>query len=267
MNGHRAVAGLSLLSALLFCALAAQGASAAAHVSENTTAFTCVKGGGSVDFEDAHCDNSVGAGKGQYGHVEIKTGETTEFEVTNNATANATTEAASVILKSTLSGVLTETNCGTAAGTGWIENSSTGKDHKVSGAMTLNVTKCTVVKPASCKVKEPIVWNVLFKGVDELNGAEKNMGLEFAPSGANFTEITFEGEKCALKGKTFGITGTAISTGGPASNKKEAGATWKFSPEKEMQKLLWGGQPDEFFATLTTKMAGGGNPISLTTTT
>lgn len=266
MNRRKAVAGLSLLSALLFCALAAPGASAA-HISENTTAFTCVKGGGSLDFSDAHCDVTTTPGKGEYGHVLIPEGKT-EIEVTNEKTANKTTESAVFTLKSTLSGILTHTDCSTATGTGTIENSTTGKNHKVSGTLNLNVTNCTVTKPAKCSVKEPIVWEVNFTGVDELNGAEKNMGLEFAPpAGKNFTEITFEGAECALKGKTFGVSGSAIGTGGPGGNAKESGATWVFSPEKEMQKLIWGGQPDEFSASLTPKMKGGGNPISLTTVT
>lgn len=268
MNGRKAVAGFSLLSALLLCGLAAQGAMAA-HVSENTTAFTCVDvGTNKGEFEDAHCDKAVGPEKGRYAHVPIEAGKTTEIEVTNKNTSNSTLEAATFTLKSILFGAQTHTDCSTASGTGWIENSTTGKDHRVSGTMALNVTNCTVTKPANCKVKEPIEWKLTFNGVDELNGAEKNMGLEFAPDGGgNFTEITFEGEKCSLKGKTFAVTGTAISTGSPSPSGKHSGATWIFSPEKEMQKLTWGGQPDEFNATLTPKMSGGGNPISLTTTT
>jgi len=265
MYGRKAIAGLSLLSALLFCALAAPNAFAA-HISENTTAFTCVKGGGSLDFTDPHCDVTTTPGKGEYGHELIPEGST-EIEVTNKETANATKGSTIFTLKSTLAGVKTHTDCNGAVGTGTIQNSTTGKNHKVFGTLKLTITECNVTIPAKCKVKEPIVWELNFNGVDELNGAEKNMGLEFVPAGKNFTEITFEGTECGLKGITFAVTGSAISTGGPGGNAKEGGATWNFSPEKEMQKLIWGNQPDEFNASLTVRMKGGGNPISLTTVT
>jgi hypothetical protein len=72
----------SLVSALMFCALAAQGASAAE--AKNTTAVTCVKNGGLLDFKDAHCDETVEPGTGEFGHVELtNTVEgTTEIHIT-----------------------------------------------------------------------------------------------------------------------------------------------------------------------------------------
>jgi hypothetical protein len=52
MIGRRATLGLSLLSALLVCALVAQSASAIeATKSKRTTAFTCVPGTGEKDFQ------------------------------------------------------------------------------------------------------------------------------------------------------------------------------------------------------------------------
>jgi hypothetical protein len=266
MIGRRAIVGISLLSALLFCASGVQGASAAAHTSENTTAFTCVKGGGKLDFKDAHCDETTAAGKGEYGHELIPAGPT-QFEITNKETANKTTEAAPLTLKSKLAGVETHTNCSAVSGSGNIENGGSGLNHKVTGSVTLEVSKCTVIKPANCKVKEPIVWKATFMGADQI-GAEKNtMGLEFVPESGNFTEITFEGEKCALKGSTFGTSGTAIVTGAPGGSAKESGATWIFEPGNGMEEMTWGGSPDEMIAILTTRMKGGGNPISLTTAT
>src|SRR4029077_380537 len=267
MIGHRAIAGLSLLSALLFCALAAQGASAAEHTSENTTAFTCVAGGGKLDFKDAHCDTTVTPGTGSFGHELIPAGKT-EIEITNKNTANETKESSILTLKSTLAKVETHTDCSTVNGSGTIENSeSKAGDHKVSGTLTLEVSNCTVTKPAKCSVKEPIIWKATFMGIDQ-NGAEKNaMGVEFIPEGKNFTEITFEGAECALKGSTFGTSGTAIVTGAPGGKAKESGATWIFEPGNGMESMTWGGAPDEMNATLTTRMKGGGNPSSLTTTT
>src|SRR5262245_34707505 len=90
---RRSAVGLSLICALVFCALAAQGASAAEG--KNTTAYECVKGGGSKDFSDAHCDNNVGAGKGEYGHVVLPLNEKITLSITNEKTKNETKEAAS----------------------------------------------------------------------------------------------------------------------------------------------------------------------------
>jgi hypothetical protein len=68
MSGRKAIVGLSLLCALVFCAFGAATASAAG----GSTAFTCVKGAASADFEDEHCDKGkVGGG---FGHVEIAPG-------------------------------------------------------------------------------------------------------------------------------------------------------------------------------------------------
>ena len=86
MIGRRATVGLSLLCALAFCAFAAQSASAAKAV--NTTAFTCVEGA-TKDFSDAHCDTKVTAGTGQYGHVVIPQGTTTEVVGENTTTGGA----------------------------------------------------------------------------------------------------------------------------------------------------------------------------------
>jgi hypothetical protein len=85
MIGRRAIAGLAVLWALMSCALAAQGASAAE--AKNTTSFTCVENGGNKDFADAHCTENVEAGKGKFGHVEIPVNKTTEVSLTNEKTA------------------------------------------------------------------------------------------------------------------------------------------------------------------------------------
>src|SRR5689334_16146452 len=78
---RRSAVGLSLICALVFCALSAQSASAAEG--KNTTAFECVKGGGAKDFSDAHCDNNVGAGKGEYGHVVLTLNEKVSISISN----------------------------------------------------------------------------------------------------------------------------------------------------------------------------------------
>lgn len=265
MIGRRTLVGLSLLSALLFCAFAAQSASAAP--AKNTTAVTCVKGGGDKDFKDEHCDEFVGKDKGEYGHVAIANG-TTNISVTNAKTANKTTEAAATVLKGTVFGVKNEITCKTVTGEGTLTNSEPeSKVHKVTGTVTANFTSCTVNKPAGfgCKVKEPITVKSNTEGV-EGNGPEKNtMGLEFKPSeGEVFNEVVIEG--CFLKG-TFKTTGTAIGTGTGSPSAKFSGATNVFTNEMTKETLKLAGNPAEVSSITTVTMSEKGNPIALTTTT
>jgi hypothetical protein len=265
MIGRRAIACLSLLSAFLFCALATQGASAAE--AKNTTAFTCVKGGGSLDFKDAHCDETTTAGKGEFGHVQISNGTQTEIEVTNEKTAAGTTSSTPFTLKYKL--LSTHFECSTLSGVGTIENSEpTAKAHKVSGPLIIQLSKCTVLKPLKCTLKEPIEMQTAFVGVEGLGAEANNMGVELKPAaGEVFVAITFEGSECSLKGKPINISGTMTATGAPAPNAKESGATWSFSPENEMEALKLGGEPCLVTAAITPRMKSGGNPIALTTTT
>lgn len=279
MIGRRAIAGLSLLSALLFCALAAQGASAAAHTSKNTTAVTCVKGGGKLDFKDAHCDETTIAGKGVYGHEPLS-GNPTTLEVTNEKTKNATTEHTPAVLKGELLKAKLEITCTKVKSTtevgskkSVIENGGTGTEHIVTGTVIVDFEECKVLLPEKCNVKEPIEVKSQFKGVDELNADKLGMGVEFVPDNEAgiFVEITLEGAECGLKGTTFQVKGSIIGTGTPGDNAKESGATTIFKEKNaEDQKLTIGGKPAEFIGAFTSRMhtgTGTGEAIALTTTT
>jgi hypothetical protein len=272
MIGRKAVVGLSLLSALLFCAFAAQSASAAP--AKNTTAVTCVKGGGELDFKDEHCDEKVAAKTGSFGHVAINEGKpvTTNVSVTNAKTANKTTEAAPTILKGTVFGVKNEITCKTVAGEGSLTNSEpVAKDHKLTGSITANFTSCTVNKPAGfgCKVKEPITVKSKVEGVEGLGAGKNEMGLEFKPSeGEVFNEVVIE--SCFLAG-TFKTTGTAIGTGTPAPTEKHSGTTNVFTNAMTKETLKLAGNPAEVSSSTTVRMAPvegkEQSPIALTTTT
>jgi hypothetical protein len=273
MIGRRAIVGLSLLSALLLCAFAAQSASAAA--AKNTTAVTCVENGGAKDFSDAHCDTAVTPGTGKFGHVAIENGKATTITVTNEKTASETKGAAPTILKGTVFGVKNEITCNTVKGEGSLTNEEVGKEHKVKGSVTANFTSCTVNKPSGfgCKVKEPITVKSNTEGVEELQGAKEKekgekgteMGLEFKPTeGETFSSVVIEG--CFLAG-TFKTTGTAIGTGTPAPNAKHSGATNIFTNAMTKETLKLSGNPAEVSSSTTVTMSGGGNPIALTTTT
>jgi hypothetical protein len=97
------------------------------------------------------------------------------------------------------------------------------------------------------------------------------MGVEFTGDGSEiFVEISFEGEKCPLKGKAFPIKGNVIGTGKPGPTAKEGGATLIFDESEGMQNLTFGEKPATFLGTFTTRMhtlEQTGNPITLTTTT
>jgi hypothetical protein len=267
MIRRKATLGLALLCALLFSAIAVQSASAAAAT--NTTAFTCVKGGGTKDFKDAHCDEAVGPEKGEYGHVAIPLKETIKVALTNEKTAAGTTASTPAVLKSSLAGVTLEIQCTAANGEGTFKNEElVAKQHTGGGTGTTNMTKCTVTKPAKCTVKEPIALNVKGAPVEGLGAGKNEMGGEVKPiEGEIFVTITLEGAECALKGKPFEVKGTAIATGGTATQtNKHTGATAIYTNAMTKETLSIAGKPAEF-SLATTVSSVGGTPIAGTTTT
>lgn len=264
--GPRAAFGLAMLCALLFSASAAQSASAAS--AKNTTAFTCVENGGAKDFSDAHCDTNVGVEKGKFGHVAIKTGETTKVTLTNKGTKNVTTESTNAVFKASPFGVKTEITCTEVSGEGTFTNKEPEAGvHTGSGSGTTKATKCTVNKPEKCTLKEVTVTaeGVPIEGL----GAGKNeMGSELKPSGGGkiFTEITLAGE-CAIAGKPFPVEGTAIATGGTATQiEKHSGATAVLTNAMTKETLTAGGKPAEISLVATVRQVTG-NPLSGTTVT
>ncbi len=265
MIGRRTTAGLALLCALMFSAFATQSASAQKGTAAiNTTAFTCVLGGGNLDFTDKHCNNKVEAGFGGFGHVAIKSGETKAIDVSNEGNA---------VLTSTHLGVTIEISCTTVkTWKAWLENSAFLGEHKVKGTVSIEFTGCTVAKPAKCTVKEPIETIAVINGVEGLKfGATlKAMGLEFTQDeGKNFAEISFEGGFCAFKAKTFPVTGSAVATGtpNPGLETKQSGATSNFESANEMDTLKFSTSNADFKGTFAIKGFAGGSPIALTTVT
>lgn len=285
MIGRRAVIGLSLLSALLFCALAAQSASAIVTVkSNNTTAFTCVKDPlKKGDFNDAHCDITGVKGASEYKHDLIPLDTTTEVEATNEKVTESTTKPQPATLKGTVAGVKSEIHCNKVKNVvknSLVHNVQPAKEqHTFTGTIETEFTDCSVSKPAKCDVAEPIISKAEVHGVEGMEGpkGEKNaMGLEFIGHGAEETFATIEyinngAEICALKGAKFKVKGRVVATNGPttesAQENRESGATLVFTPKFKMQTLTLGGNPSEFETIVTPTMAGGGNPISMTTTT
>jgi len=245
MIGRRAVVGLSLLCALVFGALAAQGAMAA-----GTTAFTCapstIHGAG---FSDEHCTNAVSTGAA-FEHVEIAPGTPTNITVTNEKTGPETKSAVSSVLSAKVAGATTTITCKKVSGTGTLTNNA-GPPMSISGTGVIKYTECVVTGPKNCTVKEPIEAKT--KDHSVISGTE--MWLEFEASATNFTEITFQGESCSLNGDTLAVTGTVKAT--------PNGATLNFVEGEGALKL--GVENAKFSGSYTLRMEGG-NPISVTTT-
>ncbi len=266
MIGRRATVGLSLLCALIFCALAAQSASAqiGTHAT-NTTAVTCVKGGGSMDFKDEHCNEFVGAEKGEYGHVNVKAGETKELDANNSTTVTLTAIHLGVSVEVTCEVMKTNTAASD------VHNIEKEGKHTMTGDGTAEFTNCKVNKPSGCTIKEPIVANADFLGVEGLKFGEesKAMGVEFKQqAGKNLADMSFEGAVCTFKGKTFPITGSAIGTSTTSQTNKWAGVTIKFEPGNSMQTLKFSTSNASVSMTVVPSGASGAEqPISITTVT
>ncbi len=285
MTGRKTAIGLSLLCALLFSAFAAQSASATA----GTTAFTCVKGGGSEDFADAHCDESVGTSNGEYGHVAIGESET-KVDLTNAKTTSKTTESKGAIFKSTSGGIALEITCASAEGAASIKDIAKGPDGEmaVEGAEGGQITfsECKMPLPVNeskepvCKVKEPILTTGSSMTRVEQGSGKNTMGVELKPPVKEaktepFTELTFEniaGKSCFLNSKTVAVTGTAMGTGarGPSKSVNSSGATLLFTTEMTKETLKFGAAAAEFEASITVSMTNADgktteNPVALTT--
>jgi hypothetical protein len=280
MIGRKATLGLSLLSALLICAFAAQSAFAIeALTSKNTTAVTCVKEGGLRDFSKEHCDagDTVPAGTGKFGHVEFK-GETKEIAGTNEKVTEETKKLESAVFRWSVPGGKSEFTCEIVKFKVDESNLSNtepelGK-HTLSGTIVIEFSKCTVKAPLNCTIAEPLIFRTTIHGVEGMEGPKKEpnaMGIEFIGEGEEETlaELEYKGEKCSLKGLKFKLKGKMVATSGPTTESsqenKEGGATWVFTPKFKMQTLKFGANEAELETILTPSM-NGGNPISTTTT-
>lgn len=284
MIGRRAAVGLSLLGALLLCALAAQGASAAPG--KNTTAFTCVpKQVAGAGFGEAHCDSTVSDNAG-FIHVPIPMGQKTfEVELSNEKVKNTTKESEPMVLKATVAGAAVEVVCTTVksklANSFLLNSEPELKEHKITGEVVIEKSGCTVVKPANCIVAEPVVGTAKVEGVEGLVGPnlEANaMGIQFKGVGAEevLTTIEFKDKPpnvCKIAG-VFPVKGSVIATSGPVpksvQTNKQSGATLVFESNiagaTPMQSLKVAGSPAQTTGILTPSMFQG-NPIAFTTPT
>ncbi len=282
MIERRAVIGLALLSALLLSAFAAQSASALVVTkSTNTTGFTCVKGGGSKDFKDAHCDEPVTPGTGEFGHVAIPLNEKLEGNATNEKVTNSTKDKEPAVLKGTIGLAKVTIEClkGNAINPAAQNTEPAAGQHTAAGSGEASFSECNVKELTKCVVAEPIVAKVTGHGVEGMEGpkGEKNaMGIELVGSGAEetFASITFKNkgaEACSLNEKTFPVKGRLVVTNGPTTESKQdnkfSGSTAIITPKFKMQTLKLGPNTASVEAIGTASVKASGNPISMTTTT
>jgi hypothetical protein len=263
MIGRKSIVGLSLFSALLFCAFAAQSASAAWPNAKNLTAYTCTnEGEHTADFSDPHCDKSVTPGTGEYGHIVIPVGQTTEIETSNILTGE---EREAAVLETTVLLNKVKISCSKVtpdtATTSWIKNVGSGTEHQVEGTSAVEFSECvTTGNGTGCTVNEPITLPTFFHGVEN----EGKMALEFTPdpAGGAYLTLKFTGAKCVVKEAE--VTGSARGTGASVSG---GGATLEFKGADE-ELTFKGGTNTSFTAKFTTKMAGvNGKAITITTPT
>jgi hypothetical protein len=228
MTRHRSIAGLCILSTLIFSAIAAQSASAA---TKGTTAFTCKKEAPGSTFKTEHCKASDGAGSA-FGHVAIAQDTTTELEVTNAKTNAETNGAVPMTLHATISGVELAIEASTVSGTGSMfnrKNATTG-EHFIEGEGTLTFTGVKVEKPAGkgCKVYTDVPPNtkgeegVVHTTVITATSAGQGDDLKFTPKVgdllATFIIDGCEGSEIIKAfNKTYEIKGSIKSEEGATS--------------------------------------------------
>ncbi len=217
MIGRKAIAGLCMLCALAFSAIAAQSASAVT----GTTAFTCKKvtpAGGTAGFKDAHCKEAVST-NAEYEHVAIPESTTTRF-LSNNITTGTTRSI--IRLHSVQAGIAFEISANIAEGQGWLTNAKdVSGEHYAHGEGTVTFSEVFVTKPAGkgCEVftdnekgEEEGVATVMTR---QLKGTTKGQGhrVKIEPAVGN-TLATFWITHCsvvALNG-TYEVTGTLTGT-------------------------------------------------------
>jgi hypothetical protein len=255
MIGRRAVIGLSLLCALAFSAIAATGATAE---TKTTTAFTCVGAESGEGFSKEHCAAADAVGTGaKFKHVEIKPGESTTFEATNDKTASETKESTNAVLNGTVGGLKATITAKKVFVHGEMENFEDPvtkamdiKQRKVVITYTEAVLSGALATIEGCKiVKSEVVTNEL-EGTSLVN----TMETEFTGPGGIFAVIKLEGCKTKeLNEKGITVSGTSKGIGDGATVETTVAST---------SGLKAAGQAASYTSKVTPRML---NPISKVT--
>jgi hypothetical protein len=253
MSRRRASIGFFLACAFLFNAVMAPSAFAV----EETAPFTCVKKAeaGGAGFSKAHCRPADEVKSGaSYELQEINPEASTAFEGDNEKLGANTTESISAHMSGTIAGMkITITWRGVTVTGGHITLDPFPTTLTIFTPHIVIHKPVIDIGPKACRVKgEEIKTNKLV-GTAEA----KSMEIEFKPeSGETIMTIGFEGEGCALAGKSFNVTGSfkAIPNG----------ATLE-TTEASTKGLKFAGQQASFTSVTTLRGAENGNPIGFTT--
>lgn len=261
MTGRKAIAPLSLLCALAFCAFATSSASAA------MTAFECeAVAKEKAGFEDPHCIQATTVeSKVKYKHTDLGVGVERNVTMTNNETADRTKLRQRSVLdfSFTVGGkvVQAEIGCAELSGTGTLKNEA----EKVKGKAKIEFKECQMPFPRdkagkpACKVKQPIVFSSNIVGWERMGGVD---GWKSESDNEKFGEIDIEElSECSIAG-TDEVQGL-LRLQGRGNNVNGTGTTYEFFTTPASMTIGAGNVFTLAGATTLKKEAGGG--IALTT--
>jgi hypothetical protein len=196
MTGRKTITGLCLLCALVLGAVSAQSAIAV----KGTTLFTCKNEGPGHNFTKSHCKaGDFSPGNGEFEHVPIKEGTTTELKGSNVGNGADTNTTVVTTLKSTIAGVSVGMQTTGVLLQGWVTNAKdpgTG-EHYFHGRFKITHTGATVTAPKEkgCKIKgEEIVSKEL-----AFTSAGKGDAVAISPVEGTVLEA-IEVEGCSMAG-------------------------------------------------------------------
>jgi hypothetical protein len=180
--------------------------------------------------------------------IPPNTGEFALLLVSIGTKLNITTEGGLFTIGSTVAGVKLTVDCTKEAGSGWIENPTSGNGIDLE---TLEFKECTLTKPEGqhCTVTNPIKA----KANTELESLEEQVWDLFKPDPSTepFAKVTLSG--CA----TEAFDGTFSITGKTAALIEQTTSTLKFG--KTMDELKLGGSSATLEGnTVALSDAGGG---------
>jgi hypothetical protein len=209
MTARKAIFGLCAVCAMLFSAIAAQGAMA-----ESQTAYKCAAVASGATFSDAHCKTAA-SGSG-FKHEEFS--GSIAAALTNVTTG---TEREAGFLESVVGGLNTILEAKKVEGTGTVANAVSGTEMYAEGlAETLTFSEVTVTNRA-CEIfgitPGTGVKTLGTVKTQPIRGTTKGQALgviKFEPqtAGGKFAEFELTGASCpeALKG-LYPVFGTFLS--------------------------------------------------------
>jgi hypothetical protein len=233
MSGRKAIVGLCMACALVFSAVAAQGAQAA-----GTTAFTCIHSGtGTLWGEHCLASNPGHGETSGWEHVAIANTEETHAKLTNEKTTVGTAGAEPARLRTVVGGVAVELESTVVASlTGaTLQNGEEGGEMFSHGTGQITFSNVTVVEPAHCAVEgitAPGGPGMVTTTPLTATTKGQGMNLKFSPVTAPaFTEFKLvnNGGTCAAANPAVKIDGTVLgqpdATGGATTTFNEEAIT------------------------------------------